>query len=153
MLAACQFLGETQSLTFDLRSLKWLGTCLLERFLLTLPLYWAASSLLWVFPMEECACGVERQERGTRVREGKKTLIILSCRKKKNVLLDVKQFLSPCYKNHPFLWVPEEGLISYSWLFDEHINCPGKISLWLHEWWSDPVVFSIPWLHVWSFLK
>lgn len=64
--------------------------------------------------MEECACGVERQERGTRVREGKKTLIILSCRKKKNVLLDVKQFLRPCYKNHPFLWVPEEGLISYS---------------------------------------
>lgn len=34
-----------------------------------------------------------------------------------------------CYKDHHFIWVPEEGMISYLWLFDEHTNCTGKNSV------------------------
>lgn len=78
-----------------------------------------------VFPMEVWVCGGGRQERGIWVREGERALIVLLCRKK-NVLLDVKQFLRLWYKNHLFLRVPEEGMISYSWLFDEHINFLAK---------------------------
>lgn len=54
---------------------------------------------------------------------------LLICWEKKKILLDVKQSVRLCSKNCLFTWEPEEGMISYLWLFDEHTNCTGKISV------------------------
>lgn len=74
-------------------------------------------------------------------------------KKKKNALLDVKQPIRLCYKDHHFTRVPEEGMISYSWLFDEHTNCTGKNSAFDFVNGGYSEVFFIPWLHLRSFLK
>lgn len=83
-----------------------------------------------VFPMEVWVYGEGREERGTWVRKGEKVLtVFLFVGKKQKILLDVKQSVRLCSKNCLFTWEPEEGMISYLWLFDEHTNCTGKISV------------------------
>lgn len=124
VLAGCQLLGETESVSFHPRSLKRLGTCLLERFPLALPVCWAAWCVPWAAHRE---CPRAGGERGTGEGEEEKALRVLLL-VQNPALRDAKHSTRLCYKDQRFLWVPEEGMISYSWLFDEHTNCTGKNS-------------------------
>lgn len=123
-LAVCQLLGETESVSFHLQSLKWLGTRLLETFPLTLPLCWAACCVLAAASVRAWRYGGRKRNREEETAFRSVLLLV-----QKTALLDVKQPMRLCYKDHHFIWVPEKRMISYSWPFDEHTNCTGKNSV------------------------